>query len=606
MFKKHVWTTATAGLLAILSPAMAENTMSPYSLYGVNGESGELVSYSFSNGEFDSVGNVWMTGIGNIYGIKGMAHLPKHMNIIGFWTNPEDGETKMVYINSKNAKATVVGSGLGLGHVTGATIAGLDEQGDLNEEIGAVSGDININPNNNPQSEFIVMNGTDPETSLPNVVLNRDMLHSGDYTSDNLAGSCTSIRIQPKGPGSQGTLLLNGNAVQIENNHSYTISCVESEGMSYSVVNTQSNGNSQAMGHWWLNVNGTGTITDELTSGVFVLQTIESGEEAVIDFENNGTSVTPTEPFAVKVSVLGAAISAGGAYDMPVTLKCNIGGNWAQPFGSYSSHNQGDVNDNNNPRRFIAPTIYPAGTNVSIKAQSWYSTNGTGNGNHESYLTVSTTTNSSNVIVLRHGDAVPELPAFLDQASITDLIVDYVENGIVVLNPNQAIYLFELGTTDLSTSYADFQDLVVLITFANDPSELNVNDDDDNVVGESSRLVKVNRWTGGYEQIMTLDREYDGLAAAPGGVFFATNGQQLFELDPLNQTETLVGTTAYSDITGLEAAGSTFCGFSSNAGVLTAVNVQTGQQIGSSVNIGSNDLQSIVFISHKLFSSNFD
>jgi len=600
MFKKHVWTTATAGLLAILSPALADDAMSLYSLYGVNGESGELVSYSFSNGQFEPVGHIWMEGAGDIHGIQGMAHLPAHMNIIGFWTNPEDGETKMVYINSLTAKATVVGAGLGIGHVTGATVAGLDDEGGLDQTVGEIAGSINLNPNNNATSEFYV------ELADGNVIT-RDELLSNPAMYNGYSGTAVEVRFKPKGNGNQNSLYFDGVAHQIENSHTYTIA---SASISFTIRNEQPNGNSQAMGHWWFDVTGdaTGTITDGLTAGVFALQTIESGEEDVIDFENNGNSVTPAEPFAVKVSVLGAAISAGGVYDLPVTLKVNVGGAWVAPFGSYTNHNQGDVNDANNPRRYIAPEVYPAGTNVSIKAQSWYSTNGTGNGNHAPYLTASTSSNSSNIIVLKNGDAVPTIPAFLEQSSILDFIIDYVDvtTNTVVLNPNQAIFLFELGTTNLESSAADFQDLVVLLTFANDPSDLNPNDDDDNVAGESSRLVKVNRWTGGYEQMMTLDREYDGLAAAPGGVFFATHGQQLFELDPLNQTETLVGTTEYSNITGFEAAGSTFCGFTSNAGVLTAVDVQTGQQIGTSINVGSNDLQSIVFISHKLFDSNFD
>ncbi|MDP6367922.1 MAG: AraC family ligand binding domain-containing protein, partial [Nitrospinota bacterium] len=37
-------------------------------------------------------------------------------------------------------------------------------------------------------------------------------------------------------------------------------------------------------------------------------------------------TIVPTEPFAAKITVLGAAISYGGQYDMPVTVKCEIAG----------------------------------------------------------------------------------------------------------------------------------------------------------------------------------------------------------------------------------------------------------------------------------------
>ena len=40
------------------------------------------------------------------------------------------------------------------------------------------------------------------------------------------------------------------------------------------------------------------------------------------------------------------------------------------------------------------------------------------------------------------------------------------------MDPSQTIYLFELGTADLSDSRADFQDLVVLVTLGSSVEEL--------------------------------------------------------------------------------------------------------------------------------------
>ena len=42
----------------------------------------------------------------------------------------------------------------------------------------------------------------------------------------------------------------------------------------------------------------------------------------------------------------------------------------------------------------------------------------------------------------------------------------------MVLSKNQAIYLFELGTTNTGSSAFDLQDLVVLVTLAVDPNDL--------------------------------------------------------------------------------------------------------------------------------------
>lgn len=78
--------------------------------------------------------------------------------------------------------------------------------------------------------------------------------------------------------------------------------------------------------------------------------------------------------------------------------------------------------------------------------------------------------NSSNLNVLRNGDSVPKIPGAMGQDSIEDYLQDYVEDGKIVLEENEAIFLFELGTTNLSSSVADFQDLVVLMTIGQAPA----------------------------------------------------------------------------------------------------------------------------------------
>ena len=42
----------------------------------------------------------------------------------------------------------------------------------------------------------------------------------------------------------------------------------------------------------------------------------------------------------------------------------------------------------------------------------------------------------------------------------------------MTMDENQSIYLFELGTTRLTSSAADFQDLVVLVTLGESPEAL--------------------------------------------------------------------------------------------------------------------------------------
>jgi hypothetical protein len=79
------------------------------------------------------------------------------------------------------------------------------------------------------------------------------------------------------------------------------------------------------------------------------------------------------------------------------------------------------------------------------------------------------TANNQNVVVLKNGDLIPDVPGMENQASIQDFVEEYINlgTGTVGLQSNQALYLFELGTTNLQSSAADFQDLVLLLTLLN-------------------------------------------------------------------------------------------------------------------------------------------
>ena len=58
--------------------------------------------------------------------------------------------------------------------------------------------------------------------------------------------------------------------------------------------------------------------------------------------------------------------------------------------------------------------------------------------------------------VLRNGDAVPLIPGLNPQPPVEEFIKDYVKDGKIVLDENEAIFLFELGTTDLNSTAADY------------------------------------------------------------------------------------------------------------------------------------------------------
>lgn len=204
-----------------------------------------------------------------------------------------------------------------------------------------------------------------------------------------------------------------------------------------------------------------------------------ANQSGPVNFSIDNGQVVPSESYAAEFTVVGSAINYSGWYDMPVTVKCNVEDDTYSPFGSFEKAVNGNVNDQSNPRVYVFPNIYPPNTPISIDARSWIKKwfwySGTKNKHWMPYMTVNSADALPYVKVLRDGDGVPAIPGFLNQNSIEDYLQPYVNSntGKISLEENQAIYLFELGTTDLNSPAADFQDLVALVSLAKDPGDFN-------------------------------------------------------------------------------------------------------------------------------------
>ncbi|RLG19930.1 hypothetical protein DRN67_01400, partial [Candidatus Micrarchaeota archaeon] len=68
------------------------------------------------------------------------------------------------------------------------------------------------------------------------------------------------------------------------------------------------------------------------------------------------------------------------------------------------------------------------------------------------------------VEILVNGDSLPEFAPYLDQEALEDILGPYLVDGIIVLDPNQAIVIYEVGATDPERAAFDMQDLVLLVT----------------------------------------------------------------------------------------------------------------------------------------------
>ncbi|MCM8529823.1 MAG: type II secretion system GspH family protein [Lentisphaeraceae bacterium] len=212
-------------------------------------------------------------------------------------------------------------------------------------------------------------------------------------------------------------------------------------------------------------------VADEAEEIIEVAEAAEADED--VDFDVSYDTITLNDDATVTYKVLGAAISYGGQYDMAVTTQFQItdpdGQTAATPvFGDYGDAVDGNVNDGAQ-QEFTPDSAYPAGTEIVTEATSWKKRRSRYSGDDSSHWSVYMEvddSNTTNTQVLMNGNDVPNINGYLDQGDVESFLDGYIdENGKIVLEDNQVILLFELGTTNMDSSSADFQDLVILVTF---------------------------------------------------------------------------------------------------------------------------------------------
>ncbi len=209
---------------------------------------------------------------------------------------------------------------------------------------------------------------------------------------------------------------------------------------------------------------------DEKRSSIIAKRTVPVDREDQIvpitkdDFNIVDGAVVPGADYDAEVTLLGTALTKHDGSNIPVNIEFTVGDDALVPWA-------GDVNDGENPRttEFVGRS---AGEAISVKASGVH--------------TVRSTKETERVLVLRDGDEVPDIEGFNDQSNAEEYVKNYIVDGKISLEENEAIFLFELGTKDLDSELADFQDAVVLVSM----SRLEETTETENVV-ENSQISDV-------------------------------------------------------------------------------------------------------------------
>ncbi len=178
-----------------------------------------------------------------------------------------------------------------------------DDQGDYQATLGeddfpleynkpqAISGRININPNNSSSNEFVLVK-TDGSQ------ITRDDLQA---TMPDWQGAATLIHVKPKGSGNQNTFVVDGQAISFKNSETYDI--IAEQPMTVRLYNDRRNSSGRATGKWF--VEPVGTTVDVQENGRSFGYRSVAAEATFGDWREGDGSAMAMRALDIDVKALG-------------------------------------------------------------------------------------------------------------------------------------------------------------------------------------------------------------------------------------------------------------------------------------------------------------
>lgn len=192
--------------------------------------------------------------------------------------------------------------------------------------------------------------------------------------------------------------------------------------------------------------------------------------DPIVELPTDNSDPEVRQDVEAEIRVLGAGFGPSWN-EFWVKGEVNWGEGWKELFEGRGA----EVN----PEEVVQEPELEAGDRLSFRFQG---AQNSGPSNKESQWRYNTILSSSNdddrLMILKNGDVIPNtVPAF-DQGEIQSFLTPYLaDDGVTLeLGPRDLIVLTELSNLYRGDSRADFQDLVILVTFKTDSDD---DEDDD-------------------------------------------------------------------------------------------------------------------------------
>lgn len=285
--KRHLAKATTLGSAALAlslaaGPVFAQdeptNPLEGQVMYGIDRDTSELIRYDFATGQLDSLGairdqagDVVGSGINGAAYAHGSETLPSYTNIFAFRWDSAAYRAEMLWVDVRTGVATVGNERLEGGPIGGATAVLSDSEWNFyavqHEQVSPpfhIEGTIaNINPNNSSQMAFELVKENGEKITRADLLnaTHDDLDADGTYWE----GSATQLRIRPKGNGNQNQLTVTypgqePEPFDLRNSNTYVFTGT----MSIRLYNDQDSNGANSMGHWWIEMDGSAYLNDEV------------------------------------------------------------------------------------------------------------------------------------------------------------------------------------------------------------------------------------------------------------------------------------------------------------------------------------------------------